>query len=570
MPVDRRANSKPAIPWFHLVGLVSLLALVAACGEAAQKAPPPGVPSITAVTAECSNNVPVRVISWSTAERATTYRLLRNGEQLTELEATANTHTDATPAESGEVLTYVVRAVNATGTKDSEPHEFTVPATECGEPGGDPEGSPPNPVESLQVQVYCDPFGMVLANWEASSGATSYTLLQGDTIIRQVAEPEGTTFNLRAELAPGVPFEFTVQAHNEAGTVSGPVTVSDSPQCASEQVLLVASYATVLMFGTDNNVWGWGANYGSVLGAGPSRAPKPQLAPTMPSPITRILMRNSVAVAPDVLGRVNVWGTSYEGRLAKPGVTHIPEPQPFDGLQDIVDVAMGEEHILALDTTGRVWIWGTFLGRRIEQPERVPLAEGIIRIAAGNDTSYALRTDGTVLAWGSNQTLDVLGHATAADYPEPLLVPGIEGAVQIHAAHRSMFFLRDDGSVANLGESLLAEPVPGVSERPELPRLNGLSIEYDFVLAVNEQGEVLSWGNNDYGQLGRPTRAQGHLEPPRVVEGLPPCACCICRWQLLRSCRPERAGTRMGKQRESSAGPGRRSGGQYLHARYAS
>ena len=130
MPIDRRANNKPAIPWAHLVGLVSLLALVAACGEAAQKAPPPGVPSITAVTAECSNNVPVRVISWSTAEGATTYRLLRNGEQLTELEATASTYTDATPAESGEVLTYVVRAVNATGTRDSEPHEFTVPATE--------------------------------------------------------------------------------------------------------------------------------------------------------------------------------------------------------------------------------------------------------------------------------------------------------------------------------------------------------------------------------------------------------------------------------------------------------
>ena len=236
----------------------------------------------------------------------------------------------------------------------------------------------------------------------------------------------------------------------------------------------------------------------------------------------KLLVHRSVAVILDQQGRVHVWGGASDGRLAAPGVTSLTNPTLVSGLENIVDVAMGRSHILALDIAGRVWIWGSFLSRRIEVPEPVPLAEGIVRIAAGEETAFALRPNGTVLSWGSNEAHDVLGHGRAEDFSEPRLVPGIEGAESIYAARDGMFFVRHDGSAASLGDAFFPDHTPGVTERPELGDLHSLSLGVDFGVAVTEGGEVLAWGENGYGQLGRPVDTSGELEPPQHVAGLPP------------------------------------------------
>lgn len=531
--MNRYYNSTRASRLPRLLGLLIVMILgiilVAACGESAPKAPTLGVAAITSVTAECSSEkLPVRVINWNPAAGATGYRLLRNGEQLAEVVATTMSFTDATAAEPGEKLTYVVRAANATSSRDSEPFEFTVPAADCEDATDDPDddeddepkGEIPGPYDSLLIELRCEPFVQVVALWPSIAGATGYSLLQGDVVIYEDLDHSLVWGSAIATPVPGLPFEFVLQAHNEAGTLNGPITVPESTSCLPENALLAAGNTEVLMIDVTGNAWGWGANQDQVLGAGTLPWPKPQLADVSLLRPIELLMRNSVGVMLEEDGRVLVWGTSTDGRLGKAGVTHIPTAAEVSGLENIVDVAMGESHILAVDIAGRVWMWGTFLGRQVDEPELIPRAEGVIRVAAGADTAYALRGDGTVLSWGRNGTQDALGHTTVADFHEPLLVPGVEGAVEIFAAHNTMYLLRDDGSVANLGVSFFAESTTGLAERPELQNVRRLSIGTDFILAVTGPGEVLAWGFNNTGQLGRPTERYDTLEPPQYVPHL--------------------------------------------------
>lgn len=534
--MNRYYNSTRASRLPRLLGLLIVMILgiilVAACGESAPKAPTLGVAAITSVTAECSSEkLPVRVINWNPAAGATGYRLLRNGEQLAEVVATTMSFTDATSAEPGEKLTYVVRAANATSSRDSEPFEFTVPAADCEDATDDPDdddeddepkGEIPGPYDSLLIELRCEPFVQVVALWPSIAGATGYSLLQGGVVIYEDLDHSLVWGSAIATPVPGLPFEFVLQAHNEAGTLNGPITVPEMTSCLSENVLLAAGTTEVMMIDASGKAWGWGANQGQVLGADAQPWPKPQSAAVSYSRPIELLMRNSVGVMLEEDGRVLVWGTSTDGRLGKAGVTHIPTAAEVSGLENIVDIAMGESHILAVDIAGRVWMWGTFLGRQVDEPELIPRAEGVIRVAAGADTAYALRGDGTVLSWGRNGTQDALGHTTVADFHEPLLVPGVEGAIEMFAAHSTMYFLRDDGSVANLGVSFFAESTTGLAERPELQNVRRLSIGNEFVLAVNDRGEVLAWGRNSFGQLGSISDIPEFLQPLRVVQELPP------------------------------------------------
>ena len=69
------------------------------------------------------------------------------------------------------------------------------------------------------------------------------------------------------------------------------------------------------------------------------------------------------------------------------------------GLGDVVGIAAGGAHSLALKHDGTVAFWGKY-GLAIS-----PVPEGlsnVVAIATGDYHSLALRADGTVVAWGFN------------------------------------------------------------------------------------------------------------------------------------------------------------------------
>ena len=153
-------------------------------------------------------------------------------------------------------------------------------------------------------------------------------------------------------------------------------------------------------------------------------------------------------------GAVKAFGDGRYGQLGDGGNTASATPVTVNGLPaNVVAVAAGAEHSLALLADGRVMAWGqnksgqlglgTSSGPEICQvgfvcsktPVVVPGLSDAVAVAAGENFSLALLASGTVVAWG-NDLYGQLGDGTGIssgceciDHPVP--VPGVAGAMAI-------------------------------------------------------------------------------------------------------------------------------------------
>ena len=111
---------------------------------------------------------------------------------------------------------------------------------------------------------------------------------------------------------------------------------------------------------------------------------------------------------------------------------------------DVMQVAAGLVHALAVRSDGTVWAWGltsraswaTARTTDRSKPVQVAGLTGITQVAAGV-FSLALRSDGTVWAWGANQN-GQLGRRTVTDHEvTPARVAVLNRVTQIAAGPTS-------------------------------------------------------------------------------------------------------------------------------------
>jgi len=73
-------------------------------------------------------------------------------------------------------------------------------------------------------------------------------------------------------------------------------------------------------------------------------------------------------------------------------------PRPPD-VSDIVSIAAGDTHVLALRRNGTVLAWGSNKDHECDVPSDL---RNVVSISANGATSYALTNDGQVVKWGAN------------------------------------------------------------------------------------------------------------------------------------------------------------------------
>jgi len=204
---------------------------------------------------------------------------------------------------------------------------------------------------------------------------------------------------------------------------------------------------------------------------------------------------------------------------------------------------------LALRADGSVVAWGweddgqlgngaISGGLRAKQPTPVPVVgleagSGTVAIDAGYSHSLALRSDGSVVAWGSDQFGELGDGGPSSGKPVPVPVIGLgsgSGVVAVSAGLSHSLALHADGRVVAWGSDYsgqLGDADFGVSEQAPVS-VRGLGVG-SGVIAVSAGGghslalladeTVLSWGSNEYGQVGDGGPAD-ERSTPVAVQGL--------------------------------------------------
>ncbi|WWC90461.1 uncharacterized protein L201_005396 [Kwoniella dendrophila CBS 6074] len=198
----------------------------------------------------------------------------------------------------------------------------------------------------------------------------------------------------------------------------------------------------------------------------------------------KVAAGDSVSVAISDQGELRAWGSfrSNEGVLGFDGVPGHPTFQftpislPTFSKIKISDVSCGTDHVLALTTTGHVYVWGNGqqnqLGRRVIErriknslePVRLGL-RNIVLVAAGSFHSFAVDLNGIVWAWGLNtfhqcgldednkySKEEMIIQPQQVDFLNPENHNGSK-VIQISGGEHHSLFLFDNGQVYGVGRS---------------------------------------------------------------------------------------------------------------------
>ena len=308
-----------------------------------------------------------------------------------------------------------------------------------------------------------------------------------------------------------LPFYSTLDSF-VGGVRPSPVEVADRTSCVGQTI----TNATALACGgesfsvvadADGRVWTWGGAITDEIGIGD---------------------------APFVLG---------DGGLRNDfGNIDILVPSPISGISNVVSVAAGYEHTLALRTDGTVFAWG--LGDAGQLGTTGPLDPNcnlctnapaqcagltqVVAIAAGANHSVVLDINGRVYTFG-NGSLGQLGNGGITNLTVPAIVTGISNVIAIAAGFDHTLAVTADktlwtwgnnssGQLGRSGSTL----TPGQVPPSQLSNVVGIAGGYKFSLAVttNGNGRVYAWGDNSDGQLGTNTAAVASTNRPMLVASI--------------------------------------------------
>ncbi|MEG1560723.1 MAG: ABC transporter permease subunit [Clostridia bacterium] len=195
---------------------------------------------------------------------------------------------------------------------------------------------------------------------------------------------------------------------------------------------------------------------------------------------------NTFGVGLSIDGKVYVWG-----KTAVTDTIDIADVPPAVNEAFIVDIAVGDDHIAAMDDKGKVYIWGNDRNGQAIIPSDVVGLTNIKQMEAGNQFTAVLTEDGHLYMWGNANTCDI---KVKKDF---------QGRIKkIALTSYAYIVLLDDGSVAYTGFQTSA-----VSRVPENLTSAGLTQKVidiaaasDCAAAVTEDGKVQIWGNTPNGE----------------------------------------------------------------------
>ena len=209
-------------------------------------------------------------------------------------------------------------------------------------------------------------------------------------------------------------------------------------------------------------------------------------------------------------GRVFTWGANTIGQLGDDGRIAQSVPVRVKDLTDVIEVAAGSEHVLALKRDGSVWAWGANgsgqLGDGSFKASRVPVStglSGIARVRAGGNQSFAVSARRAIYSFGESGDGQLgLGDAISTDVGVPTAIA--RAVTDAAAGDRMALLLGSNGLVSSAGSNESGSLGDGgTTARKIFGAVNVLSnvVALDsggrsFSVAIVADGTTYVWGDN--------------------------------------------------------------------------
>ena len=278
---------------------------------------------------------------------------------------------------------------------------------------------------------------------------------------------------------------------------------------------------------SSGNLWAWGYNANGQLGNGTttnsSKAVQVQTASGNLTGIIAAAAGDNFSVALRNDGTVWTVGLNSNGQLGNGNTTQqtkavqVLNTAGTAALSNIVAIAAGGTHTMALDSSGNVWTWGNNsngqlgLGTTTQETtaQQVTSISGIGQIAAGASHSLAMPVQGAaVYAWGYNAN-GQLGNNTNTQENSPITMIGVSNAKTLAAGASHSVILENDGTVWTVGHNYLGELGIGTTvdqhEAVQVPNVSGIlaiAARADRTLMYTNVGTILGVGDDFYSGLG--------------------------------------------------------------------
>ena len=309
-------------------------------------------------------------------------------------------------------------------------------------------------------------------------GNGAYTFRAAPVVVgglSNVAAIAGSGYHSLALTADGRVFAWGTNIANQFGDDS--VGHSSPTQIAglANVTAITAGYFHSVALLADGNLRSWGSNYNGLLGTGTDDGIAGVVPVSALFGVTQVSAGGSHTLALKNDGTVWAWGENGSGELGDGTTTHRFAPVQVQGLANVVEVAAGPAHSLARTRDGSILAWGrniegqlgdgTDVGR--STPGRVVGLTNATALAAGRDFSLAL-AGGKVWAWGTNYNGGI-GCPGCDGRLVPLQLPGVDRISKISAFQFHVLALRDDGTVLSWGGGKLGQLGDGTLVDRETP-----------------------------------------------------------------------------------------------------
>ncbi len=456
-------------------------------------------------------------LSWTASSGATSYLIDRKTGSagfvgIVQLVG-ANSFND-TGLTANTIYTYRVRASGSGGLSSGIEVTATTQAAVA---------APANPTNLAATVISSSRIDL---SWVAASGATGYTVERktGAATYANVATVGSGTSFFDTSLTASTTYMYRVKSVNGAGGSSGGVEVTATTQALTPVAVkktIAGGVDFSLALKTDGTVLSWGSDtYGALGDDVPIAAKNTPVAVAGLTNVVAIASGSGHSLVLKQDGTVMAWGRDTNGQLGDDAaIANKSTPVPVAGLTNIVAIAAGGFHSLALKQDGTVMAWGYDgegeLGNdaaTVNQPTPVAVAgvSNVVAIAAGAFHSLALKQDGTLVAWGFDGSGQVGDGANTDNKTTFVSVLNATNIIAIAGGEQHSLALRSDGTMLAWGADNFGQLGDDASQAnkdspvvvPSATGITAIAAGDYHSLAVKTDKTVLAWGNDDYGQLG--------------------------------------------------------------------